>query len=163
MERVWYISVMEAAIWRCPTCGAPAASDAANCAYCKTRLLTAACPECLGLFFLGTKFCPHCGVSTEAVTASALAAGPCPECATPLEATRIGTQPLGRCGKCLDVWLDPASLTRICTNAEAQSAVLAIMPLAPTPQPFNTVVKYRKCPTCRELMNRKTFPAGRMW
>jgi hypothetical protein len=54
---------MQTEALNCPNCGAAVASDRTQCEFCKSRLKTVGCPSCLGLMFLGSKFCGHCGAA----------------------------------------------------------------------------------------------------
>jgi Zn-finger nucleic acid-binding protein len=152
---------MQAATLECPTCGAPALSDATFCAYCKARLATVACPSCFGMIFAGTRFCPHCGAHAERTAAG----GPdeaqrrCPRCRVELLALTIGDAPVGECPGCGGLWLDAATLERVTTQREPQAAVLAAA--GGTGDPARAVpeaqVRYVPCPQCGKVMNRVNF------
>jgi Zn-finger nucleic acid-binding protein len=152
---------MQAATLECPTCGAPALSDATFCAYCKSRLATVACPSCFGMIFSGTRFCPHCGAGAERARAGdpAQAARKCPRCRVEMETLTIGDAPVGECPRCSGLWLDAATFERVSTQREAQSAVLAAV--GGTAEPARAVpeeqVHYVPCPQCGKVMNRVNF------
>jgi Zn-finger nucleic acid-binding protein len=148
---------MEAGIMRCPSCGAVASSDATACSYCSAKLMTQACPKCFGMYFAGIRYCPHCGVDVVMESATAPAAGPCPECHVPMEATSIGHEHLCRCANCQGIWLGPKELELICSREEIQATMLDQLPPVGPPPKFSMAIKYRKCPTCSQLMSRKNF------
>jgi len=157
----------------CPNCGAAAAPDEVQCAYCKAQLQTVACPSCLGMIFAGAKHCSHCGARTFAAAsadasedagaaeATAASAHACPRCRAPLTVTAIGSAMLEECGACGGVWVDADSFQQICQSREQQSAYVgAGSPLA-APSLGSAAehdsVKYVKCPACGQLMNRMNF------
>lgn len=149
---------MAADALNCPNCGAAVASDHTLCEFCKTRLKTVACTSCLGLVFLGSKFCDHCGAISAPVEVNLDEnLGDCPRCGAPLEALRIVETGLSGCTKCDGLWVDVATFENICADREKQSAVLGFINThAPRGLPM-TKVNYVPCPTCSGLMNRNNF------
>ena len=152
----------QAATLQCPTCGAPALSDATYCAYCKARLATAACPSCFGMVFAGTKFCPHCGAHADRVASVAAegdAAKKCPRCRVDLKAVSIGGVPVHECPDCSGLWLGADTFQRVSTEREAQAAVL--VGAGGTAEPAHAApearVRYVPCPECGKVMNRVNF------
>ena len=148
---------MDAITLRCPSCGAPAATDAPNCDHCGARLATAACPKCFHLMFQGSRFCPSCGaegVEWKGEPASL----PCPSCREPMMEGMVGRNRISQCGRCNGMWLGTETFTALCHDADQQSAILG-MPGAATPPGNEPVpeVHYRKCPCCSDLMNRVNF------
>ncbi len=112
----------------CPNCGAGVASDSTQCEFCKTRLKTMACPSCLGLMFIGTQFCGHCGAKMVQVAAQdAVGLGDCPRCRVPLEHIQIGTVTLRGCQRCDGMWSDVATFEHLCQTREEQSAILGFI------------------------------------
>ena len=141
----------------CPNCGAAVASDRTQCEFCKSRLKTVACPSCLGLMFLGAKFCAHCGEKASSVEVIAdEMAGDCPRCRRPLESLRIGETSARECMSCGGLWTNAETFESLCADKEQQSAVLSFI----NTQNFEsrpTAVSYVPCPECKELMNRSNF------
>ncbi len=146
---------MEARTLNCFSCGAAVAGDAPNCGHCGARLATVACPQCFGMMFRGSKFCPHCGAAAVAWE-SAAADLPCPSCQTRLLRGQLGEAVLHECGQCYGLWLDAATFERICRDSEQQSAVLGQARQITAPAGLGPV-RYLKCPQCRELMHRVNF------
>jgi Zn-finger nucleic acid-binding protein len=152
----------QAATLQCPTCGAPALSDATYCAYCKARLATVACPSCFGMVFAGTKFCPHCGAHADRAAATAgesEAPRKCPRCRVELTAVGIGGVPVRECPDCSGLWLSADTFQRVSTEREAQSAVL--VGAGGTGEPARAApeaqIHYVPCPECGKVMNRVNF------
>ena len=70
----------------------------------------------------------------------------------------LGTTTVLECSKCEGLWVDTASLARICSEREQQSAVAAmVQPPHQTAGAAIERVRYLPCPVCRELMNRVNF------
>lgn len=149
---------MTAEALNCPNCGAGVTFDKTRCEFCKTRLKTVACPSCLGLMFLGTQFCGHCGArAVGAAVAEDVPPRNCPRCSIVLTGIEIENTSFQRCERCDGVWVDAASFERICAERESQAAVLGFVgkrPLIAEPVPK---ISYVPCPDCGQLMNRSNF------
>ena len=141
----------------CPNCGAGVESDKTQCQFCRSRLKTVACPSCLGLMFLGSKFCSRCGAKSSSIEVIDAAAGDCPRCKRELESLQIDTTPVRECTRCGGLWTNVETFESICVDKEKQSAVLSFISTHPaentTPPPIN----YVPCPDCKQLMNRSNF------
>ena len=142
----------------CPNCGAAVQSDRTQCEFCKSRLKTVACNSCLGLMFLGNKFCGHCGASASEVEIVADAdAGECPRCKRKLESLMIDSTHVRECTKCGGFWTNVPTFESICADKERQSAVLGFISSRPVETRDQPPVSYVPCPDCKQLMNRSNF------
>lgn len=142
----------------CPNCGAAVASDRTQCEFCKSRLKTVACPSCLGLMFLGSKFCDHCGRKTNPVEVMPDEnVGDCPRCKRPLESIRISAAQVRECGSCGGFWTDTATFESICADKEEQAAVLSFIQKQTIETRPAAAISYVPCPDCKQLMNRSNF------
>jgi Zn-finger nucleic acid-binding protein len=72
----------------------------------------------------------------------------------------VGSEAIFECPECAGLWVDVASLERICAAREQQAAALGIV----LPEPKETGahkrkagVRYVPCPECSKLMNRVRF------
>ena len=150
---------MAAQTLNCPMCGAPASSDAAKCEHCGAPLATIACPSCFGMIFQGAKFCSHCGAAINRTEVTAEDRELCPRCKTNMKAVLVGKTHLRECPKCEGIWLDAASLQKICSDREEQSAVLGMATPVETPEfaDIEKNIRYVPCPVCNKLMNRVNF------
>lgn len=147
----------DAAVLRCPGCGAPASADLYACAHCSARLATVACPSCFGRVFSGTRHCPHCGTRADrAESAADERTFACPRCSGELLVVQVGGARLRECARCSGVWVAPDDFTRVTTDAEQQAAMLAFRADA-SPAAAETRVQYLGCPECGKLMNRNNF------
>ncbi len=142
----------------CPNCGGAVESDKTQCEFCRSRLKTVACPSCLGLMFLGSKFCGHCGERASGVGVIADDnPGDCPRCKQKLELLRIGSTPVRECTKCSGFWSGIETFESLCADKEQQSAVLSFIAAKPIDQHDQPQISYVPCPDCKQLMNRSNF------
>jgi Zn-finger nucleic acid-binding protein len=142
----------------CPNCGAAVSSDRTQCEFCKSRLKTVGCPSCLGLMFLGSKFCGHCGASAEeAQTIDDIVPGECPRCKLQLQSLKIGAGNMRECVRCGGFWTSVATFESLCDNKEQQSAVLGYVTDQNRELSSTVPINYVPCPDCKELMNRSNF------
>jgi Zn-finger nucleic acid-binding protein len=83
---------------------------------------------------------------------------PCPVCEVPMLRGTVGPATLHECGRCFGLWLDTVTFERLCRDAEQQAAVLAASTTLGQPCVTNLEpVRYRRCPVCRDVMNRVNF------
>ena len=107
------------------------------------------------MMFKGSKFCPHCGAVAQDPQIGPSVAHACPLCRGQLASVTIGRATLEECVPCLGIWIGVGEFNAICADAEAQVAAMAL-PMQPTSSDDFTV-RYLKCPTCGELMNRVNY------
>ncbi|MBP6003655.1 MAG: zf-TFIIB domain-containing protein [Pyrinomonadaceae bacterium] len=142
----------------CPNCGAGVASDHTQCEFCQTRLKTMGCPTCMGLMFVGTQYCGHCGAKMVlAAVHEGDGLGECPRCKTKLDHLSIGSTNFRECSKCDGLWSNVEDFERLCATREEQSAVLGFMGDRERKIESISTIKYVPCPDCRQLMNRSNF------
>lgn len=153
------MDLVNAETLNCPMCGAPASTDAAQCAHCGARLATVACPSCFGLMFAGAKFCSHCGARADRTEAAEASNSRCPRCRVALGKVVVGATPLQECPKCEGIWVDAASLEKICSDRERQADVLGMAASASASEEgqLEANIRYVPCPICNSLMNRVNF------
>ncbi len=142
----------------CPNCGAGVMSDRTQCEFCRSRLKTVGCTACLGMMFLGSKFCGHCGTAAHAAELIDDAdPGECPRCKIKLQSLKIGTVPIRECERCGGFWSDVQTFEGICSNKEQQASVLGFSDSYVHPDTVRPAVSYVPCPDCKQLMNRSNF------
>lgn len=148
---------MEAATFRCPSCGAAVGEDDIQCPYCRSQLATVACPGCFGLVSLRAQHCSHCGAAIQVQAESASTQG-CPECRIPLTTSAVGGAQLEQCHRCGGLWLGLKAFEQIAADREARGEILGALPGEAGKGPvFETTVRYRPCPTCGKFMNRINY------
>jgi len=109
----------------------------------------------MGMMFVGTKFCPHCGGAAAQVEVGKTLRKSCPRCQVPLQNIAIAKESLDQCPHCGGMWVAVQTFDRICGDAEAQTAATGLSlppPVAPDPR-----VHYLKCPDCQSLMGRINY------
>lgn len=151
----------DAAVYRCPSCGAPADPKAGTCAYCSAKLQPIRCPWCFEWIDAAAKDCPRCG-STAAPPPPGAAPKTCPSCRAPetFWSRAIGAASLAGCSACGGVWVGVESFKRLCEDRATQAAYLGTGALASAPpqsDPTQDPLVYRPCPVCADLMNRFNF------
>ena len=142
----------------CPNCGAAVSSDRTQCEFCKSRLKTVGCPSCLGLMFLGSKFCGHCG--ERALNAEVLERenpGACPRCKSDLQSLKVGSTSARECLRCGGFWMSGETFESLCADKEEQSAVINYAGSKSHELDSLPPVNYVPCPDCKQLMNRSNF------
>lgn len=142
----------------CPNCGSAVAADKTKCEFCGSRLKTVGCSACLGLMFLGSKFCGHCGKAAHpARLLESSDNGLCPRCKTSLQSLEIGDVPVRECERCGGFWSDAATFEAICADKERQAAVIGFSTGYAHTTSIPPTVSYVPCPDCKQLMNRSNF------
>ncbi len=142
----------------CPNCGAAVASDHTRCEFCKARLKTIGCPKCLGLMFIGSRFCGHCGAVAAPVEISLDGeAGECPRCRSELEPLEVEGIKFRACQKCDGLWVSVDAFETVCADQERQASVLVFLGDRTHRGPSMTKINYVPCPDCGQLMNRNNF------
>jgi Zn-finger nucleic acid-binding protein len=145
-------------VLRCPGCGAPSAADAAACEYCGSALATVTCPSCFAPTFNGSRFCSRCGAETRRETVADDTPLPCPRCREPMDALRLGPTTARECATCGGLWLDPASLQRLCDAREERASIVSMLAArVPATKATSDPIRYVPCPRCGKLMNRVNF------
>lgn len=139
---------------RCPSCGGAVPADEPTCPYCRSTLLTRACPACFAANFEDAVHCVSCGERL----APALVAGPgatraCARCGpgAPLSAVVRDDVTVYVCGRCTGAFVPHGDL-------DALSSGAASWPLdaAPGARLFREPrVRYLRCPFCDGIMDRR--------
>ena len=142
----------------CPNCGGAVMSDRTACEFCASRLKTAGCAKCLGMMFLGSKFCSHCGAEAHpAELRNDANAGDCPRCRITLRSLKIGSVLIRECERCGGFWSSVNTFEEICASREKQSAMLGFMDSYAHSNAKPPAISYVPCPDCGQLMNRSNY------
>ena len=167
--RVPSVTVKDAVVTRCPSCGAALAANAKACAYCASEISLAelslgeACPKCLSRMFKGAKFCSTCGLAIRAERLDPAELGACPRCETDTLVLRpVEGGSMAECTKCSGIWLDQEFFERVVEERDERAmASFVTGPRAGTERspisPDSAEVRYLSCPRCGERMHRKNF------
>ena len=143
----------DAATLRCPACGANTEPAAPRCRYCNARLATISCPSCMALIFDTAAFCPSCGARRSRTEYPADAK--CPGCGGAMKEVHVGETKVLDCDTCDGLWIGADAFEQLCSNHEAQAAVLHQAPAEP--RTMESRVRYRPCLRCGTMMNRLNF------
>ena len=147
---------------RCPSCGAPAEERERSCAHCRSLLSTRRCVGCFTLNPREASRCGRCGAELPHEELSVSAAGqPCPECRVPLVARKTGVVGYTECARCGGLFLSREAFESVTRGAEGRAAARTIEgSAAPDPEKVPSRFRYRKCPSCGQLMNRTNYGSG---
>lgn len=155
----------DAGLFTCLNCGAPNRPSARKCEFCRAPIATVRCGLCFEMSPLGARHCAACGSELD-VTPGAPAldrlsanyqrtAPACPECQSTLEPLYAETGTLFDCPECGGHFIEHSRLRALLEPAARLGHAL--------PQrlhrfnPLADRVRYRPCPVCKELMQRKNF------
>jgi Zn-finger nucleic acid-binding protein len=151
----WF--VVEARVYQCPVCGAFARQLERSCRHCTTQLATLRCARCYDLNYPDDLHCRGCGSELGLEPIPELCDLPCPDCKVPLQAFRAGSGCLHACERCGGQLVDHALLRELLEARETLGSAVLSSAGAPRSNPLSDPVRYRACPVCRQMMNRKNF------
>ncbi len=142
----------------CPNCGGAVMSDRTQCEFCSSRLKTVGCAACMGMMFLGSKFCGHCGAASYAAELIDDAnPGDCPRCKIKLQSLKIDSVQIRECERCGGFWSSVAAFENLCASKEQQASVLGFIGSYAHADAMPLAASYVPCPDCKQLMNRSNF------
>ncbi|HYJ07863.1 MAG TPA: hypothetical protein VEX18_02615 [Polyangiaceae bacterium] len=147
----------EAHAYQCPVCGAFAREAERSCRHCATALATLRCDQCFELNYPDDLHCRGCGheLGLELIPlASELV---CPDCSLPLKSFSAGGS--GRLLSCEGCGGQLVSHELLRALLEERQVLGNAVPSATVPRrnPLLEPVRYRPCPQCAQMMNRKNF------
>lgn len=142
----------------CPNCGGAVMSDRTACEFCNSRLKTVGCASCMGMMFLGSKFCGHCGAAAyRAELLEDANPGECPRCKIKLQSLKIDTVAIRECERCGGFWSGVLEFENLCASKEQQATVIGFIGSYAHPNSTPPAISYVPCPDCKQLMNRSNF------
>ncbi len=150
-------------VLHCPSCGAAVQRGASTCQYCEAHLdfslkgKTVHCPYCFAATPADGSFCIRCARPVERAEeeGAILENRLCPRCGVPMRQVKIGDFTVVKCSPCggffvpeetFDMMQDRSDRVIFPTSGAAHGEV----------QP-ESVVRYVRCPICRQMMNRTNF------
>jgi Zn-finger nucleic acid-binding protein len=165
----------ESSVVRCSSCGAPREERSANCRFCGAdftlheRDLNTICPHCMARVSNRARFCHHCGIelAPEAVAGKATKLT-CPVCGGDyhLSDRRIGDVHVLECPRCAGLWLSDETFNQLTKRAKSDAPgmeeLFDLSPprrpkSGPQDEPEQSGWRYRNCPVCDSMMNRRNF------
>lgn len=144
----------EAEAQRCPVCGAPVGARAETCGFCASPLLTLRCAGCFVLNAADSLHCGGCGRQLGLEPLSVESDLACPECQRPFSGFGGSAGQLSECAGCGGQFVEHALLRELLERREVAPGIGAN---PPRENPLGQPVRYRRCPACRTMMNRKNF------
>lgn len=147
----------EARIYQCPVCGAFARDRERSCRHCSTLLATLRCGHCFDLNFPDDLHCRGCGLEVGLTVAAADSEQTCPDCTLPLTTFKAAAGQLQACGRCGGQMVTHGLLRALLEQREVLGNAVPSPVEMPRSNPLKDPVRYRPCPSCQQLMNRKNF------
>lgn len=160
----------DAKIMHCSGCGAHLDAGVDACGYCRATVVRSehnfgpACPECFSRMVDAAKFCSTCGVQITAEKVQTKNINQkCPRCDAMLVGRTVKNGSFSECTDCGGLWLVEGTFDELVLERD-QEAVGAFLQISTNVERKRTVmdeelnsVRYMKCPTCSQLMNRRNF------
>lgn len=147
----------EARAYRCPVCGAFARDGERSCRHCSTALATLRCGHCFDLNFPDDLRCRGCGAELGLEPAAEASELSCPDCRQVLKAFSAGSGTLHACERCGGQMVAHGLLRALLESREVLGSAVPSVADAPRDNPLAKPVRYRPCPRCAQMMNRKNF------
>lgn len=149
--------MVEARVLVCPVCGAFAREGERACRHCQTALATLRCGYCFELSFPDDLHCRGCGRELGLHPVPSQSEARCPDCKVPLDAFQASAGDLLACEQCGGQMVGHELLRALIEQREALGQAVPSPGAVPRGNPLADPVRYRACPTCAQLMNRKNF------
>ncbi len=147
----------EARVYVCPVCGAFAREGERTCRHCQSALATLRCGYCFELSFPDDLHCRGCGQELGLHPIPSASNVGCPDCKVPLHAFQAPAGELLACEQCGGQMVPHALLRALVEQREVLGQAALSPAHAPRGNPLADRVRYRACPTCSQMMNRKNF------
>lgn len=149
--------MVEARAYQCPVCGAFAREHESTCRHCSTVLAALRCAHCFELNFLSDLHCRGCGHELGLEPVPEPSNLTCPHCKVTLKAFQAGSGTLHACERCGGQLVSHGLLRALLESRETLGSAVPSVVDVPRGNPLSDPVRYRPCPGCGQLMNRKNF------
>jgi Zn-finger nucleic acid-binding protein len=149
--------MLEARVYQCPVCGAFAKERAPTCAHCSTLLASLRCDQCFELNFPEDLHCRGCGHELGLALDGEDSDQTCPACKVPLKGFRAASGELQACERCGGQMVSHGLLRALLEQREVLGSAAPSLATHSRGNPLSDPVRYRPCPGCHQLMNRKNF------
>lgn len=147
----------EARSYQCPVCGAFAREGERACRHCATQLATLRCSRCFELNFPQDLHCRGCGHELGLSPNPEPSTLRCPDCKLALTAFVADGGQLHACEACGGQLVTHGLLRALLESRESLGRAALSAVDAPRGNPLKDPVRYRPCPACRQMMNRRNF------
>ncbi|HEY8944752.1 MAG TPA: zinc ribbon domain-containing protein, partial [Polyangiaceae bacterium] len=91
---------MEARVYRCSACGAPARESSRSCEYCRSPVATVRCARCFHMNPPDARHCSACGTELGLEPLEGVSEANCTSCSVRLVELDSGCGPIGDCPRC---------------------------------------------------------------
>jgi Zn-finger nucleic acid-binding protein len=161
----------DARVVNCSSCGAPQEEGRTSCNFCGTdftlheRDLNTICPKCMARISDRARFCHRCGtrVAPESLAGEETKLV-CPACGGShyLSGRQVADLPVLECGRCAGLWLGNDAFQQATEKASANALDVDVhftprQAAAGDPELSAKDTRYRKCPTCGNIMYRRNY------
>lgn len=120
-------------------------------------MATLRCGYCFELSFPGDLHCRGCGQELGLHPVPEQSGLGCPDCKVPLHAYQASAGELLACEACGGQMVPHTLLRALVEQREALGRAVPSPMATPRGNPLSDPVRYRPCPSCAQLMNRKNF------
>lgn len=147
----------EARAYQCPVCGAFARESERSCRHCSSALATLRCHHCFDLNYPDDLHCRGCGRELGLELLPQTSELLCPDCQLPFKSFSDGAGTLLSCERCGGQLVPHELLRALLESREVLGRAVPSSVGAPRSNPLQSAVRYRPCPHCKQMMNRKNF------
>lgn len=150
-------------VLHCPSCGASVQRGASTCQYCEAHLdfslkgKTVHCPHCFAATPADSSFCIRCAQPIEKAEeeGAILENQPCPRCGVAMRQVKIGDFSVVKCSQCGGFFVPEETFDLM--QVRSERVIFPISGAAHGEAQAEPVVRYLRCPVCRQIMNRTNF------
>jgi Zn-finger nucleic acid-binding protein len=150
-------------VLHCPACGAAVTRGASHCQYCEAALdfnakgKTIPCPHCYGSSPADAQFCVRCGKPIKGLVQEGKVFEDrlCPRCEAPMRGKQIGEFAVLGCPRCDGFFVPNETFEMM--QEQSDRVIYSINGIPRAPLDANEMVRYVRCPVCRNMMNRTNF------
>lgn len=143
---------------RCPGCGAWLDAGARRCGYCEIELSAVRCWRCFELGFAGSVHCAACGAKLGLEADLGATEARCPACADEvLHLVEVGEHRIRECMGCGGVMVPHDELEALTRRTELEAGARVIEGGGHKAELTELEVRYRSCPDCGVILNRRNF------
>lgn len=143
---------------RCPGCGAWLEVGARRCGFCTIELAAVRCWRCFELSFAGSAHCAACGAKLGLEADRGATEACCPVCRKEvLHLVEVGEHRIRECMGCGGVMVDHEELGSLTRKTELDAGIRLLDAGVQKSVLTETEVRYRYCPDCGVILNRRNF------
>ncbi|HEY2406476.1 MAG TPA: zf-TFIIB domain-containing protein [Polyangiaceae bacterium] len=146
----------DAPVIHCAVCGAPARAGDRSCRFCGAGIATVQCAFCFHANTVEALHCAGCGAELGPALEAAQGKILCADCRVEVTAYDSPAGTLFSCDRCGGQFVQHALFRSLLEEPALIGHAAPALTLKPT-NPLSERVRYRPCPICKSMMNRKNF------